>query len=678
MWPSLFLVLALSAPDEGSEPITAFADTVVVTASRLEEPVTEAPAPVTVVPRDELEASPALTLDEALRQVPGFSLFRRSSSLDSHPTTQGVSLRGIGPSGTSRSVVLYDGIPLNDPFGGWIAWNRLPSSALATVEVASGAGSPLWGSSALGGTIHLRPRPATADTLEILTRGGERGLAGVEVFAADRSTGPGDWGWTLAGHALRTNGFFLLDPAIRGAVDRPAGVGFEGLTARLDQGRFHLGAQLYREERENGTELQTNDSRLALLEAGFRGERLSWSLHGQWQRFESTFSRVFPDRDEEILTARQEVPATAFGGSITFEPRRFTGLLVGADVRRVIWRDGAEGSQDLDQDLAGVFAHKRWRAGGRFEIVAGARLDRWDNRDVQTVVSPRLALVARLSDRATVRASAYRGFRAPTLNELYRPFRVGNVVTEANPDLDEERLTGIETGLDLVSRSRGARRLWTRLNAFYNVLDDPVGNVTVAVEPDLVLRRRRNQGEVEIPGLEAEAGAAFGDRLSLRARYLFSDPEVRDTGRRLPQVPEHQATLRFEARVFEIVSARKLRWVLESHWAGDAFEDDLEELPLGEAFQIDVSVAAPLTRQLTVTLAVDNLLDERVTVGRLPEERLGAPRTVWMGLGWRRWDRTAARRPSPRIGRLAYDAGDAAIDDPDLRTGTLRDHPRSP
>lgn len=643
MWPSLVVLFALAsspaAPSEetaGSEPAcsvvepVSFGDTVVVTASRTEEPLTDAPALVSSLPREELETSPALTLDEKLRQVPGFTLFRRTSSLTAHPTTQGVSLRGIGPSGTSRSLVLYDGLPFNDPFGGWVIWNRLPVSALDRVEVARGAGSPLWGSSALGGTVHLRSRPPTAETLEITTHGGERGLAGVEVFASDRhATDPGR-GWTLAARALRSGGFFLLAPEDRGAVDRPADVDFEAVTGRLHHHGYHLGVQLYREERGNGTELQKNDSRLASVEGGFRGERWSWNLYGQWQRFESTFSRVFPERDREVRTAVQKIPATALGGSLTFEPETVQGLLAGVDVRRVTWRNGGGDGSHLHQDLAGAFSQKRWRTSERVRLTTGVRVDRWENRRHQTTLSPRLGAVVHATEGVTVRASAYRGFRAPTLNELYRPFRVGNVLTSANPNLSEERLTGLEAGADFHPRSRGRHAVWARVNAFYNVLDDPVGNVTLAVEPNRILRQRQNLGKVEVPGFEAEAGASSGDRWRFRLAYLFSEPEVEATGRRLPQVPRHQASLRWQGR------GGPLRWVVEGRWASDAFEDDLEELALGELFVVDLGITAPLSRELDITVAAENLFDERFTVGRLPEERLGAPRTVWVGLGWRR------------------------------------------
>ena len=405
---------------------------------------------------------------------------------------------------------------------------------------------------------------------------------------------------------------------------------------------YHLGTHLYREERNNGTELQTNDSRLALVEGGFRGERWMWNLYGQWQRFESTFSRVFAGRDREVQTAVQEIPATAFGGSITFEPTVAPGLLLGADLRRVTWRDGAPDGSDRRQDLAGAFVQQRWRPTEGVELTAGSRVDLWENRAIQTTFSPRLGAVVEAGKTVTVRASAYRGFRAPTLNELYRPFRVGNVITQANADLSEERLTGVEAGADFHPTPRGRFAVWGRVNAFFNLLDDPVGNVTVGVEDDLILRQRRNLGEVEVPGFEAKAGAAVGEDLRLRLAYLFANPEVQATGRRFPQVPRHQAALRVEARGPELPrslgrrSHGPLRWLLESRWTSNAFEDDLEQLPLGELWVVDLSVTAPLPAGVELTLTAENILGERFTVGRLPEERLGAPRTVWLGLGFHR------------------------------------------
>src|SRR4029450_1101046 len=134
---------------------------VVAPVTRPEQRPGEAAADVTVPTREDISLSPSQTLDDLLRQVPGFSLFRRSSSLVTPPTNQGLSLRGIGPSGTSRALVLVDGIPVNDAFGGWVYWDRIPLQGIEQIEVVRGGGSSAWGNYALGGVVHvLTRRPA--------------------------------------------------------------------------------------------------------------------------------------------------------------------------------------------------------------------------------------------------------------------------------------------------------------------------------------------------------------------------------------------------------------------------------------------------------------------------------------------------------------------------------------
>ena len=150
-WPALGRAQTPEAPSR-LEPV-------VVTPSRLEQQAGEAPASVTVITADDVRSAPYVALDDLLRQIPSFSLFRRSSSLVGHPTTQGVSLRGVGPSGASRALVLVDGIPINDPFGGWVPWSRVPLLSIEQIEVVRGGGSALWGNGALGGVINVISRP---------------------------------------------------------------------------------------------------------------------------------------------------------------------------------------------------------------------------------------------------------------------------------------------------------------------------------------------------------------------------------------------------------------------------------------------------------------------------------------------------------------------------------------
>ncbi|HCA58252.1 MAG TPA: hypothetical protein DEP46_09740 [Blastocatellia bacterium] len=157
-------------------------ETVVVSAERTEARLGDSPVSIAVLGRGALERTAAPTLDDALRQVPGFSTFRRSSSRNSNPTTQGVSLRGVGASGASRTAVLFDGVAINDPFGGWVQWNRISPLAVEQVEVVRGGASSLYGSGSLSGTVAIEPRSTrepfaaagefSAGTQETLTAAG--------------------------------------------------------------------------------------------------------------------------------------------------------------------------------------------------------------------------------------------------------------------------------------------------------------------------------------------------------------------------------------------------------------------------------------------------------------------------------------------------------------------------
>jgi outer membrane receptor protein involved in Fe transport len=588
----------------------AFADTLVVTAARTPERLADAVAPTSVLERQDLDRSPGLTLDEQLRQIPGFSLLRRSSSLTAHPTSQGVSLRGLGPSGASRTLVLFDGAPLNDPFGGWIYWNRLPLSGLESVEVARGSLSQLYGSAAMGGAIQLLPRAPRPDTLEVTARGGDRQTGDLEVFASDAAT-DGRWGYSLSGRLFGTDGFYIVAPENRGAVDRPAQADFGTLLGRVQWGRYHLGVNSFREERENGTALQTNDTRLQSLQAGWSGERWEWDVFGQTQRFRSTFSRILPDRSQEFLTARQDFETTGWGGSASW---RSGGLLAGADLRQASW-------EEQDQTLGGLWAQQTLGVTSRLDLQLGARLDLWRSARTRTSLDPRIGALFRVSDTAVLRASAYRGFRAPTLNELYRPFRVGNVETQANPGLREETLTGAEIGADFQPTSA----LFARLNVYRSRIDGAVGNVTVSTTPQLITRRRENLDRVDAQGLEAEVHYRPAPRWELQASYLYSDSTVERTGLRVPQVPRHQGSL-------GIGFAGPVAVLLQGRWGDRQFDDDLNQIALPGYFTADLSLRRPFGERLEVFLSAENLLDRKVVTGRTPVETLGNPRLVQLGL----------------------------------------------
>jgi outer membrane receptor protein involved in Fe transport len=594
--------------EKQKEPLT-YQEVVVVTATRTEEPLVDSVGLVSAFTAEDLSRSPSLVIDDQLRRVPGFSLFRRSSSLYSHPTAQGVSLRGIGPSGASRSLVLWNGIPLNDPYGNWIYFNRLPQLSMGRAEVARGATSQLYGSSALGGTIQLFPRAASERTFDVRAQAGNLDTYDVDLFASDRA---GDWGWIASGRAFDTGGYMQIAEDERGAVDIPVSAEFQTFLGRLEYRDFHVGVNLYNEKRSNGTPIQQNDSQIYLFESGYDTERYSVNFYGQSQVFDSGFSRILPGRTGEVLTNEQHVPSVGFGSSLTMRTDR--GLQFGVDWRYV-------SAEDNRQNFAGTFLQYLMTFEEKWDILLGGRFDLWENRTTQATFNPRAGLVFRASDDVTVRASGYRGFRAPSLNELYRPFRLGNVLTEANADLTEEYLWGLEGGVDIHPH----RSLLVRLNGFYNSFQDPVANVTISTTPALITRQRRNLGSATIQGFEAEAIHQLGAGWSVRGAYIFSDAVVDETGLQIPQSPRNQGVVgtgydgRFQLTVdFRIV--------------GDTYDDDLNQLLLPAFNLLDFSLRVPLSRQIDAYFAVENVANTDYVVRLTPIENLGAPRVAHGGI----------------------------------------------
>jgi iron complex outermembrane receptor protein len=652
-------------------PFLPFSETVTVTATRSDRKLGDSPADLTVLTREDLQRGSAPALDEALKQVPSFSLFRRTSSLVSHPTTQGVSLRGVGASGASRTLVLLDGVPHNDPFGNWVYWDNIPQLQIESIEIAPSGLSYLYGSSAMAGVINVvtrRPEPRTAAGQAY---GGNRGSADAELFG---SHARGPLAASVGGSYFRTDGYTLVREDQRGPVDVNASSRHRTGNWRAEYSpspgfTLFQNGRVFAEDRENGTPLQNNSTRETYLGGGLRATSAGGSL---WQAnvfshlddFNSTFSAVAPDRASETLSLAQAVDYKDVGGNAQWtRPLGSSHLLgIGADVRW-IEADNAEdvyipsGANVRDrlipaqQLYAGAYLQDVVTFRRRAVLTLGLRADHWRNYDAsqteivnatnattltpfpdtsKTKLTPRAGLLWRLGERFALRGSAYGGFRAPSLNELYRPFRVGNVLTQGNPNLGPERLMGGELGLNHALTSSFS---W-RATGFWDRLDDPIANVTVSVTPSLITRQRQNLGRARIRGVSIDADYQPAHALRIEASYLFSDarvlefPAAPDTeGNLLPQVPRHRASLRIDYLQPDVVNV-SLRGRVESL----RFDDDQNRLPLGSFFTADLSLDRRLGDSWGAFLSVGNLFDRRYAVQATPVEQLGTPLTVTAGL----------------------------------------------
>jgi outer membrane receptor protein involved in Fe transport len=651
-------------------PFLPFSETVTVTAIRSEQKLGDSPADLTVLTREDLQRWAAPALDEALRQVPSFSLFRRTSSLVSNPTTQGVSLRGVGASGASRTLVLVDGVPHNDAFGNWVYWDAIPQLQIESIEIAPSGLSNLYGSSAMAGVISVVTRRPEARTAALRANAGSRGTANAEAFG---SHAMGPFAASAGGSFFRTDGYTLVSEEQRGPVDVAASSRHRSANWRLEyspsQGlMLFQNGRVFAEDRKNGTPLQNNSTRETYLGGGMRATTAGGSL---WQAnvfshmddFKSTFSSVAPDRASESLSLAQAVDYKDVGANLQWTRRVGAShlLAAGSDVR---WID-ADNLEDVFIPSGSKVRNRRIPAqqlysgaylqdvvtAGRAVLTLGLRADHWRNQNAsqtevvsatkiatvtpyadaaKTTLTPRAGLLVHVSDQLALRASAYGGFRAPSLNELYRPFRVGNVLTLANPTLGPERLVGGELGLNHVLRST----LSWRATAFWDQLRDPVANVTLSVTPSLITRQRQNLGRARIRGVSVEAEIQPVPRVRLQASYLLSDARATEfsaapdiEGNRLPQVPAQRASLRLDylhPAVFN-VSAR-------CRFESLRFDDDQNRLSLGSFFVADLTIDRPLGASWGGFVSVENLFDRRYPVQASPVQQLGTPLTVSAGV----------------------------------------------
>lgn len=602
------------------------------------------PAAVTTFGAEEIQTAPAATLDDVLRSVPGFSLFRRSSSRVANPTTQGATLRGLAASGSSRALVLADDVPLNDPVGGWVYWNRVPLAAIAEASVARGAAGDLFGADALAGVVSIRT-PATSGG-RVIAEGGSHSTGRLSAF------GQFDYRRTRVSGAVEgfaTNGFVTVAPESRGPIDTAAASRHASASGALTVGNLNpeitVRGSLFRESRDNGTPVQQNATRVAQLSSSAFG---LVSGSGAWnavayvadQRYEQTFSAVLAGRSAERQTSAQEIGATVFQaqGGYSMWPSFSRGVRLDAQLSaKVVSADLLETPYDTtgaplratttaaDQSTFGASAHARYHAAGPIEVGGGVRLERTSSAgEAHAVPNPRLWVT--YAPRGSVRFSmAYQsGFRVPTINELYRPFRVGNVLTQANPELEPERSRGFEGGVVWHHR-----RLTARALTFWSHVDDAIVNVTLSAAGPTILRQRQNAARIRSSGGEFEMqlrlapGVVLNGSSSYTAATFVRGPLE---GLRVPQVP----------RVQHAVGARleqgRLRIAVDGRFLGAQFDDDRNAFELDRSTMVDGRAGWRFNRNVEAFVAVENVLDEEQDVGRTPLRTIGLPRTSRAGV----------------------------------------------
>jgi outer membrane receptor protein involved in Fe transport len=649
---------------------------IVITARALPDTAAEKAFDVRTIDREALRDNPSHALDAVLGQVAGLQLFRRSDSTSGHPTSQGVTSRALGGTASSRALLSLDGVPQSDPFGGWVNWPAYDPASLAEVRVIRGGGSVVNGPGALAGVIEMRSLQANgmAGSLEA---GSRESLNGHVYFGERDSNGS----FMLSAQGGRSAGFIPVTSGTRGPVDRrspyeEASVRARWVRSLSSEVELQASALGFTDRRRRGTPFTGNRTRGADASVRLVGTgKLPWTASGyaQWRNLRSSFASVNDDRTAaQRVSLQYSVPGQAFGGSFELRPRvgPTIELRLGADAR---FADGE--SRELyafsagdptrrriaggREDTEGFFGEASWTA-GRLMLSGGARVDHWrihDGRLTERLlatgaatrddISPsrdgwrptaRTGLAVDLGGGFSLRSAAYLGWRLPTLNELFRPFRVGADATAANPLLDPERLSGAEAGFRFAVDGADLS-----VTAFTNRLSDAVANVTLGHGPGNfpgvgfvagAYRKRQNIDAVKVRGFEVSGGIRRGP-WSVRVDASYSDPKVVARG-----AAAALDGLR-PAQTPKLALAGRLGWDREGQTAeitieqvGAQFDDDQNLRRLPPVTTVGLFAAWPISRRLQLVGRAENLFNATVVAAQAEDGTIerATPRTLWLGL----------------------------------------------
>ncbi|MFA7603664.1 MAG: TonB-dependent receptor [Novosphingobium sp.] len=642
---------------EGAGPI-------VVTGRGLDATPADPAYNVVRISGERLAASASGRIEEVLSSVAGFQQFRRSDSRSSNPSAQGVTLRALGGNATSRALVLLDGVPMADPMFGYIPLSAIAPERLASVRVTRGGGTGAFGAGAIAGTIELNSANAA-----------ELGLFSGQALVNDR--GETELSGTLAprlgaGYAVlsgrwdRGRGFWTTPAAQR----VPASV-----RARYDSWSTSLQAvaPLTDDIEIQGRGALFEDRRtlrFAGAHTGSSGQDASVRVvgKGDW-RFEALAYVQARDFHNTVISSssfartldQRRTPSTGLGGKIELRPPVGDAhvLRFGTDLRiteaelqeenyaaGTVTRRRRAGGRNTD---VGFFVEDDWTLGD-LVLTAGARADRWTIRDgflretnaAGTIAradnaypdragwdaSLRGGAVWHAADGLSLRTIAYSGMRMPTVNELYRPFVVFPVTTRANPALRNEKLRGVDVGIDFAP----SPAVNLSITAFYNKVENAIANVTLIPNS---LRERRNIDAIRAKGIEVGAAVRLGT-VSFDGSLALTDARMRD------DTPGAQSLDGMRpAQTPEVAASATLAWRPRQGWAlaatlrhvGAQFEGDLGTDVLPAATTLDAYAEFPLAGGFSLVLRGENLTDTQVlTRNQAGSIDLGMPRTLWAGL----------------------------------------------
>ncbi|MFO1413253.1 MAG: TonB-dependent receptor [Burkholderiales bacterium] len=689
---------------------------VVVAATRSDTRLADMPMYATVITSEQIRNSPAQTLDQLLRQVPGINL-PGAPYYVTDPTGNQIRMRGTT---NSKVLVMVDGIPVLDPFYTTVQWFKVPLSSIEKVEIVRGGNSSLWGNLAVAGVVN------------IVTRKPRDGRGGVTASYGSRNTGAAaaakdvdiaeGIGFNLSADAFATDGYQTTPAQYLATFPGKAASSATIWNARFaayynpapDLSAFVRGGYHEQDQDIGGYTFGTNLQRSPDVAGGLTKDfgdagRLAANLWTQYVGFDkSNGAGCFLQSATNCNTTAASAPLVQYANSRDWNPYRELGasavytmalpayattMQVGADYRQLFGQDYATTynrptTTDVasatvnrtnfgqgQQQFTGAFAQFRWTPLDPVQVTLSARYDYWTNTEgVSSMVryvagnpgpqtggavpdshkgqfDPTLALRYSVNDEVDVRGAAYKSFRAPGLNNLYRTFSSTTSITIANPLLFPETLTGGEVGMDWRAPGREVNATMfiydiENLIASYRVTSAATAppQVIAICGPTLAncpanVNFNTNAQNGRSWGLELAGRLDVTPAISINAAYLFTRSyytwsSVGDPlGNQLGAVPTNLFTAGVNWQV-----TPEWRTFAGVRWTGGMYLDVAHTIPQGGFAVVDVSTSYRVQDDFEVYASIANLLDEKYSdnaTTSASSSTLGLPFTLTAGLRWR-------------------------------------------
>jgi len=687
---------------EPSEPVDL--GEIVVSATRTEMDADLAPGSVSVITKEEIGARNIKTVDEAINLTSGVAVTRSKGLMDTHATVQ---MRGF--KGQNRTLVLLDGVVLNDSYSGGILWPAISPENLERIEVVKGPSSNLYGGYAMGGVINLITR--MPERREVVIKGGYGGgLGGSDAMEATRKVfvSYGDrvsdrFSYYFSNDYLSTDGYSSADVT----SSSPPGSSYDGwakTTDRTGSAKYLIGkkgensywhdnfalkmrydfssaysASMTFMRSENKYDYSEPISFLvdsggqpvwyygSVKEASFLsgpgGDEqyiLNLGFQAELPSVRLITRLSYYDQSEAWYVTPNSKSATRSGG-----PGKYTDTPSSAyslDIQAVMplssrnmltlggwfrngrtdsrefsladWRDEGErgvvtGETKGRERVFALFVQDEISLLDNLTLYTGIRHDWWETYDgsisqispilfeeyrprSKSMFSPKGALVYKPFDETTIKLSAGRAFRAPSLYELYRTIQDhGGKTTAGNPDLKPETAVSWDAGIK--------QGLWrgAEIGVVYyeNYIDDMIYSKTITPS----YTTKVNAGSAESKGIELEFEQKIDSGLRFFANYTYTDAVIKENdaspssvGKKVTGIPPHMVGFGVE------INRGAFGGMLSGRYADKRYGDDTNADVVDgvygaydEFFVVDMKLGYKLTSRARVSLSVDNLFDEQ-------------------------------------------------------------------